>query len=76
MVMNWKDAQELLSQMSIVYSQDNLRKLTYNVKIFPLALRYEVGERSEELYNTIIKMYGLLMEETAGLRMRAGRLEA
>ena len=59
--------------MTVVYSQDNLRKLTYNVKIFPLALRYEVGERSEELYHTIIKMYSLLMEETAGLRMRSGQ---
>lgn len=74
--MNWKNAQELLSQMSAAYSQDNLRKLTYNVKIFPLALRYTAGERSEELYNTIVKMYGLLMEETAGLRIRTGRLEA
>jgi|GEM_PF-1095032 len=72
MGMNWKNAQELLSQMSVVYSQDNLRKLTYNVKIFPLALRFEVGERSEELYNTILKMYGLLMDETAGLRMPRG----
>lgn len=74
--MNWKDAQELLSQMSDAYSQDNLRKLTYNVKIFPLALRFTTGERTEELYNTIFKMYSLLMEETAGLRMRTGRLKA
>ena len=55
--MDWKEAESMLTEMSVIFNRDNIRKLTYNREVFPLAFRYENGERSDQLYQSIISLY-------------------
>lgn len=59
--MDWKRAEQLLSEMAIVYNKDNIRRITYHKEIFPLAFRFVGGERSQELYLTINSIYRQLI---------------
>lgn len=58
--MDWETAHQMLLGMSSGYTNDNLRKLTYNREIFPLVLRFDDGERSEVLYKDICNIYNQL----------------
>lgn len=51
--MDWIMAEQILWHMADSYTQDNLRKITFNIEIFPLMLRFKAGDRSEDLYDSI-----------------------
>lgn len=59
---DWENAGCLLQQMTDVYTRDNLRKLAFNSEIFPLVLRFENGERSEDLLQSILESEKSLMQ--------------
>lgn len=59
--MDWKKAGEMLMEMSLAYNEDNLRKITYNKEIFPLSFRFYTGERTVELYDSIVNIYPQLI---------------
>lgn len=59
---DWKNAGHLLQEMTEVYTRDNLRKLTFNSEIFPLVLRFENGERTEDLLHSILNSEQSLMQ--------------
>jgi hypothetical protein len=61
--MNWKLAEQMLFKLTEVYTQDNLRKVTYDREIFPLILRYKNAERSWNLYDSITGLYKILITE-------------
>ena len=60
--MDWEIAEQVLFKMSSVYAQDNLRKLTFNAEIYPLLLRFQNEERTQELYDSIFKIEKALMK--------------
>lgn len=59
--MNWKEAEEMLVEMSLTFNRDNIRKITYNKEIFPLSFRFHTGERTDELYESIKSIYNQLI---------------
>lgn len=59
--MDWKQAEEMLVEMSLTFNRDNIRKITYNKEIFPLSFRFYTGERTDELYDSIQSVYSQLI---------------
>lgn len=59
--MDWKMAEQVLWHMVDSYTQDNLRKITFNIEIFPLMLRFKADDRSEDLYNSIMETEKILL---------------
>lgn len=59
--MDWKQAEEMLVEMSLTFNRDNIRKITYNKEIFPLSFRFYTGERTDELYDSIQSVYNQLI---------------
>lgn len=59
--MDWKKSEEMLTEMSLAYNKDNLRKITYNKEIFPLSFRFYTGERTTELHDNILSIHQQLM---------------
>lgn len=59
--MDWKQAEEMLVEMSLTFNRDNIRKITYNKEIFPLSFRFYTGERTDELYDSIKSVYSQLI---------------
>ncbi|MFD2163300.1 hypothetical protein ACFSJU_12915 [Paradesertivirga mongoliensis] len=59
--MDWKQAEEMLVEMSLTFNRDNIRKITYNTEIFPLSFRFYTGERTDELYDSIQSVYNQLI---------------
>ena len=61
--MDWKKSEEMLTEMSLAYNKDNIRKITYNKEIFPLSFRFYTGERTTELYDSISSIHQQLMDK-------------
>ena len=61
--MDWNTAERLLQQMTRAYTQDSLRKVTFDKTIYPLLLRFENGDRSLELRDAIVEMEKNLMKD-------------
>ena len=59
--MDWKQAEEMLVEMSLTFNRDNIRKITYNKEIFPLSFRFYTGQRTDELYDSIQSVYNQLI---------------
>ena len=59
--MDWKQAEEMLVEMSLTFNRDNIRKITYNKEIFPLSFTFYTGERTDELYDSIQSVYNQLI---------------
>ena len=65
--MDWQMVKELLKRLTVTYTQDSIRAITYNREVFPLVLRFEDNERSADLYHTVIRLYEQLMSEQLGI---------
>ena len=61
--MDWKKSEEMLTELSLAYNTDNIRKITYNKEIFPLSFRFYSGERTTELYDSISGIHQQLLGE-------------
>lgn len=61
--MDWAKAEELLEQLTDAYTQDELRKIAFNREVFPLRLKYDNGDRSPELYGSILQTEQMLMRD-------------
>jgi hypothetical protein len=59
--LNSKVIEELQKRLTEAYTQDNMRKMTFNKEIFPLILRFENGKRSAELYDAVLIAEQMLM---------------
>jgi hypothetical protein len=59
--MDWKKSEEMLTEMSLAYNTDNIRRITYNKDIFPLSFRFYTGERTSELCDSISSIHQQLM---------------
>jgi len=51
--MDWESIENDLTVLKERYTCDSIRNITFLTKIFPLVVRFERGERSENLYNLI-----------------------
>ena len=59
--MDWKQAEEMLVEMSLTFNRHNIRIITYNKYIFALSFRFYTGERTDELYDSIQSVYNQLI---------------
>ncbi|WP_214771382.1 hypothetical protein [Exiguobacterium sp. s133] len=53
----WVEVADQLKTAEFVYSNGNIRdKLIFKFKVRPLALRYESGERTKDLYEKVMNI--------------------